>query len=95
MNECVILHMSIWMSLTNLMVSRVSQTDTYRSTYCSWFYLYKGKNKSKNILYWQCNGHPPGGDGEGFWSADIVLYLDLGGGIMDEFILWKFTKLYD
>lgn len=35
MNECVILHMSIWMSLTNLMVSRVSQTDTYRSTYCS------------------------------------------------------------
>ena len=68
----------------------------YRSTYCSWFYVYEDKNKGKNILSWQKKGncHPFGGDGEGFWSADIVLYLYPGGGIMDEFILWKFSKLY-
>ena len=27
------------------------------------------------------------GGEEGFWSAGNVLYLDLGGGIMGEFIL--------
>lgn len=51
MNECVILHMSIWMSLTNLMVSRVSYRLIHTgSIYCSWFYLYKGKKIKVKIF---------------------------------------------